>query len=478
MSVALPRGPRMSGSSGSRARRRARTTFGQRVRTVASPAAAALLLALAFVLPNASDADRSPAPVTIDRSAYACPAGSGVSVTAGQIVAGTSAIATSLPGRTPVESLGDATRWRRDTVDAAGVTVDQRGRGSGAVGFFSEAAGKAQGGGLAVGPCPPTADDNWFLGAGSGGKHLTTLVLTNLSSSPAVADLSFWGPAGRIDAVDASGVVVDPFTVRRVDLRDLAAGEAELAVRVERRRGSLTVAALDSSTSVFRGTDALEPTARPRRAQVVAGMPSGSSTRTLLILNPSMSTARVGVEVVGQKGTFAPEGLESIKVDAGQLRAVSVPKSVGAVGAALRLRSDQPVAASVRVAPGTKDRAFAEAVPELDGAAVVPVDLGTGTRAPELVLTAAGREASVTLEAYDEEMSRQGTTDVTVEAGTTKSLDLGAKALGAKNVAYVVVRAEGGVVGAATYRRGAGIASLGLIEAPVTVLGPQVRPVG
>jgi hypothetical protein len=346
------------------------------------------------------------------------------------------------------------------------------------VGFFSEAAGKARGGGLVVGPCPPTADDSWFLGAGSGGKHLTSLVLTNLSSSPAVADLSFWGPAGRIDAVDASGIVVDPFSVQTVDLRDLAAGEVELAVRVERRRGSLAVGALDSSTAVFRGTDALEPTAPPRRDQVVAGIPSGSAPRTLMLLNPSTSTARVRVEVVGAKGTFAPKGLESIKVDAKQLRSVTVPKSVGSDAASWRLRSDQPVAASVRVAPGTKDRAAVEAVPELDGAAVVPVDLGTGTGTPELVLTAAGRGAAVTLEAYDEEMSRQATTDVTIEAGTTKSLDLGsAKVLDAKGMAYVVVRADGGVTGAATYRRGSGIASLGLIEAPVTVLGPQVRPV-
>ena len=463
---------------GTRARRRAHPTFGQRVRSVVPPAVAALLLALAFVLPDGSEADRSPAPVTITRSAYACPGGSGVSVSAGQVKPGTSATATGLPGRTPVESLGDATRWRGDTVDATAVAMDQRGRGSGAVGFFSESASKPRGGGLVVGSCPATADDSWFLGAGSGGKHLTSLLLTNLSSSPAVADVTFWGPEGRIDAVDAGGIVVDPFTARRVDLSDLAAGEAELAVRVERRRGSLAVSAFDSATSVFRGSDALEPTAPPRREQVVAGIPAGSATRTLLLLNPSTSTARVRVDVVGEKGTFAPEGLDSIKVDARQLLAVPVPKSVGSDDAALRLRSDQPIAASVRVAPDTTDRAVVEASPELDGAAVVPVELGTRTRPPQLVLTAATRTARVTLEAYDEEMSRQATTDVTVEAGTTKSLDLGsAKVLDAKGVAYVVVRATGRVTGAATYQLGAGIASLGLIEAPVTVLGPQVRTV-
>ncbi len=468
----------MTTSPGTRARRRARPTFGQRARAVAPPVAAALLLGLAFILPDGSEPDRSPAPVTIARSAYACPGGSGVSVSAGQVVAGTSATAAGLPGRTPVESLGDATRWRRDTVDVAVVAMDQRGRKSGAVGFHSESAGKARGGGLVVGSCPATADDSWFLGAGSGGKHLTSLVLTNLSSSPAVAAVSFWGPEGRIDAVDADGIVVDPFAVRRVDLRDLAAGEAELAVRVERRRGALAVSALDTSTTVFRGTDALEPTAVPRREQTVTGIPSGSGTRTLLLLNPRTSTARVRVEVIGEKGTFAPEGLESIKVEARQLKAVTVPKSVGSGEGSFRLRSDQPISASMRFAPGAKDRAVVEASPELDGAAIVPVDLGTGTRAPRLILTAAGRAADVTLEAYDEEMSRQASSDITVKAGTTKGVDLGsAKVLDARGVAYVVVRAEGGVSGAATYRRGTGIASLALTEAPVTVLGPQVRPV-
>jgi hypothetical protein len=74
-------------------------------------------------------------------------------------------------------------------------------------------------------------------------------------------------------------------------------------------------------------------------------------------------------------------------------------------------------------------------------------------------------------------MRSQATSDVTIDSDTTKTFDLGSTdVLDAKDVAYVVVRAEGSVAGAATYRRGSGIASLGLVEAPVTVLGPQVRP--
>jgi hypothetical protein len=221
----------------------------------------------------------------------------------------------------------------------------------------------------------------------------------------------------------------------------------------------------------------MEPTTAPSHDQVVAGMPSGKGTRTLMLVNPSTSTARVGVQVVGPKGRFAPEGLDSVKVEAGRFTEVTVPKSAGSDGAALRLRSDQPVAASVRVAPGTNDRAAAEAVPALDGRALVPVDLGVGTDEPELVLTALGRRGRVHLEAFDEQMRSLATSDVTIDSDTTKSFDLGSTdVLDAEDIAYVVVRAEGSIAGAATYRRGSGIASLGLVEAPVTVLGPQVRP--
>lgn len=471
-------------TSGSRVRRRSRPTVGQRLRTLAPPVFAALLLTLALMLPDGSDADRPPGPVSVTRSSYACPGGDGISITAGQVAAGTAASAQTLPDRTAVDDLADATTWRRSNVDADGLVVDQRGKGSGAVGFFTQDAARAQGGGLVVGSCPTTVDDSWYLGVGSGAKHLSSLVLTNLSSSPAVADVSLWSEQGKIDAIDAEGIVVEPFTVRRVDLRDLAAGEDELAVRVERRRGSLAVAALDTSTAVFRGTESLSPTEPPLRQQVVAGLPGGASGRTLMLLNPTTSTARVTVGVIGAKGTFSPEGLESVKIDAGQLKEIAVPKSAGSDPAALRLSSDQPVSASVRVAPSSSDHAVVESVPALSGSglggpAVVPLDLGADTKPPELVLTAPRRQGEVRLEAFDAEMGRLATADVTVGAATTKSVDLGSdEVLDAKGMAYVVVRVKGDVIGGVIYRRGKQIASLALAEAPVTVLGPQVRSVG
>ncbi len=466
-----------SRASGSRIARRVRSTPGQRVRALAPPVVALLLLLVALVSPGSGDSARPPGPITVTRATYACPGGDGITTAAGQVRAGTSATALTFPDREPVESLADASTWRREAVRADGVGVDQRGRASGAVGFFSAKAAKADGGGLLVGACPATVDSSWYLGLGSGGKHESTLVLANTSVSPAVADLTFWGEQGKIEAVDADGIVVDPHSVRRVDLRDLAAGEAELAVHVQRRRGSLAVAAIDRSTAVFGGTEAMTPTEAPRREQVVGGLPPGGSGRTLFLLNPTTSTARVAVRVVGPKGTITVQGLESVKVAAGRLTVVPIPDDAGAGAVALSLRSDRAVSASVRVAPGEQDRAMVEAVPALDGPAVVPIDLGTRTKAPQLALAAPGRKAVVHLEAFDASMESLAEQDVTVAAGTSTNVDLGStKVLDAPDAAYVVVTAEGVVHGSVTYRRGQQrISSLALVAAPTTVPGPQVR---
>lgn len=449
------------------------------VRRAALPLIAVVMVVVALMVPSPSPSAPASRPSSVDvtQSSYACPAGSGITVASGQVAAGTSSTATVSPGGTRDSALEDAATWRTSVVDGEGVIVQQKGRRSGAAGFFAGTAPKQGGGGLVVGSCPGVVDDAWLLGLGSGAKHFSTLVLTNLGDSPASVDLSLWGPQGPIDAVDADGVVVEPFSVRRIRLDDLAAGEAELALHVHRRRGSLSAVVNDTSTAVFKGTEPIAATSAPARTQVVGGLVDGADGRTLLILNPGSSTARVDVEVIGPKNTFSPSGLDQIKVEAGSLRQIELPQSAGSARQALRLTSDQPVSGAVRMAPGTKDYAYAESAPALDGPTVVPVDVGQGIDPPDLVLTAPGREATVEVEAFDASMKSLSSTSVRIPAGTTTHLDAGRKDLRPKDVAYLVLRPRGDVVAAATYADGDGLSSLALTGSPMTVLGPQVRPV-
>lgn len=445
------------------------------LRAAALPLVAVVLVALASLAPSDDDqgTDRAPGTVTVTRSAYACPAGSVITVAAGQVAAGTSRTASALPAMTPDEQLAGATSWRTAVVDAPGVLVEQTGSGSGAVGYFAGTAPRSGGGGLVVGPCPGVVDDAWLLGLGSGAKHFSTLILTNLADSQAAVDLTLWGPEGPIDAVDAEGIVIEPHSVSRIRLDTLAAGEPEVAVRVHRRRGSVSAVVNDTSTATFKGTEPISVAQGPSREQVVGGIVGGTSGRTLLVLNPGTATARVGVEVIGRDGTFTPTGLEQVTVKPGTLRAVTVPASAGSGELALRLTSDQPVSSTVRMAPSTSDYAYAEPTTALTGPAVVPVDLGASGSVPQLVLTAPGAQATVEIRAFDASMAPLASSTVTVAAGTTQ-----VATPDATGAAYLVLRPAGRVVAAATYTRGSGISSLAVQDAPVAATAPQVRPAG
>lgn len=444
------------------------------LRSLAFPLVAVLLVVLAAgVSHDDPEPARRPSTVAVTQSSYACPAGSVITVASGQVKPGSVGTATVLPGSGVDDALATGTSWSTAVVDGQGVIVQQPGRGAGAAGYFAGTAPKSGGGGLVVGSCPSIVDDAWLMGLGSGNKHFSTLILTNLAASPAVVDLSLWGPDGEIDAVNAEGVVIEPFSVNRIRLDSLAAGESELAVHVHRRRGSISVVANDTSTSTSKGTEPVSAMGAPGREQIVPGLVGGTSGRTLMVLNPGGSAARVDVEVIGPKGTFTPSGLDQIKVEAGTVRAIPLPESAGPDEQALRVTSDRPVSATVRMAPTADDYAYAEAMPALTGPAVVPVDLGAAsTGAPRLVLTAPNKAASVELQSFAADMTPLDTTSVVLPAGTTTAVV--PKTDGA---AYVVLRPTGEVVGAATYAKGNGLSSLALTSAPISVAAPQVRPI-
>lgn len=447
-----------------------------RRRTFVIPLLAAGMVAGTYFAPQPSEDPRPPGGVKVTQTTYACPAGEGITVAAGQLSPGTNGTATVLPDKVENENLSGATGWRTSKVDGRGVVVEQQGRGSGPAGFFAATAAGKDGGGLMVGSCPAGVDDAWFLGLGSGSKHFSTVILTNGTGAPAAVDLELWGPDGKIDAVDAKSVVIKPFRTRRVKLDDLAAGEPELALRVLRRRGAVSATVNDRSTAVFGGNEVVSATATPRRSQLISGLVAGSGGRTLALLNPGTTTARVEVAVIDSKNKFKPSGLEGIKVKAGALRLVEVPGTAGDGRAALQITSDVPVAATVRMSPNEKDYAYAEAVPVLTGPAIVPVDLGKGVEAPDLIVTAVDKTASVQVFAYDKDMKQLGEITKSVEGDTTTHINA-AKKLKQKGIAYLVVQHKGEIFAAATYRDGSRIASLALLSAPIRVLAPHVRPI-
>lgn len=439
------------------------------------PVLAVALAAVAVVVPRWQADHATTDSVNVSQSTYVCPRGqSGATAAFGQLAAGTSrAVAVSTKGEVESDA-SDAAAWISQELTGDGVIVTQDGRGSGAVGFTAGTAAKGAGRGLVVARCGGVVDEAWFLGLGTADKRSSTLVLSNLSDTPAVADVVLWNSGGAVDAVHAKGISVEPFTIRRIPISDLAAGEPDLAAQVVRRRGVMAATVEDSSTATFAGTEAIGAAQPPSRDQVIAGVDGEKRGKKLLLLNPGDQTARVDVTTYSADGPVADAGLQGIEVRAGRYVTVDVPGSVGAGQHALRVTSDRAVVASARVSPDVKDFMVAESAPLLDGPAVVPVDLGVASPA-RLILTALDVAASVDVVAYDATMQEIGRTTVEVAARSTLSTKVSDIKTDGK-VAYLTVDAKGGVVGAVTYTSGSRSSSLVLQSAPTSIDVPVVLP--
>ncbi|RLV54641.1 hypothetical protein D9V41_15560 [Aeromicrobium phragmitis] len=429
----------------------------------ALPVLAAALVVLVAVLPGVSTPQPEPTTADVTTTSYTCPSWDGLTVTAGQVVAGDEATAVALPDGADVPELADASVWRSAAPRGDAITVTQTGESSGAVGFL---AGNAtnRGEGLAVASCPQIVHDAWFSGLGAVEGHDAELVLVNPGRDEAVVNLRAWSPVGEVDVPDGDALTLAPGESRRIAGSDLAAGESLLTVRVARQRGVVVAAVLESGSGPVRGSDVQTAGPAPSRQAVLSGIPAGAERR-LILTNPGGETANVEVSVVSaDSGTFVAEGLDDVTVEPGSVREIAIPGEAPA-GAALRLDATEPVAAIVR-SQSPEDVADSAALSALrSGPAVVPVVGDT-----QVTVVAADSDLDAQLEVFDAQMQSLGTRELSVPQGTSSSIAIGEVAEGG---AYAVVRAEGGYA-AARYADGARIASLPLTVAPVDAVAPAV----
>lgn len=441
------------------------------------PLVAVALFVAAWFSPKTTSVhtDRPVVSVQIARTAYACPLLSGGTAIAGQITAGTSASATVLTAGaktgTASQLFSDPSRWRSGQAKGgSAVVVTQQGKGSGAVGFSSGAGSGAQGGGNAYARCTGAVSVGWFLGLGAVDQHPSSLQLTNLGSEPAVVDIDLFDSDGKVDAVDASGIVIDANTTRSVGLESLAAGESDVAVRVTGDRGAVAVQALDSGTGTLKGTEFQQPTSAGRHVVLTGVDPSGS--HVLKIVNPGNNTANVAVKAVGPNGEFALAGLSDVSVPPGTEKSITLPATVGLKSTALSLTSDVQIAAVVRASNGT-DFSFGQAAESLVGPAAFPI----GSLGPSLLLSAPGTAksdaATVQVQVFSTQMTSMGSTTVQVAAGHSVALDPSTIAKGGSYA--VVTRQRGGdVYGSVRFATGQQITSFALATAPVTATAPSI----
>ena len=289
-------------------------------------------------------------------------------------------------------SAGEVSRGRAPTGP-----VVVHGTGAMAPGLF--AARFAGPGVTAAGECAPPTGETWFVGIGTSGLHNSELQLTNPDGGPAVADVALWSVDGPMGEVRSRGLTIAGNDSTRIDLSDLAPDRAEIAMRVTVSRGRVVASVQDSYSLPGKkpSLDWLSASGAPSTSLVLPGLSRQASERTLVLANPGDAGGRVEVKVIGARGTFAPSGLEPIRVPAGQVVVTELTdqlrRALEGEDVALQLTSSVPVTGSMRAVVGD-DLVQLPAVPATSGQTSVMVP-PSGERVLVLSTTTNGGAFSV-----------------------------------------------------------------------------------
>ncbi|MBA2956345.1 hypothetical protein GON03_18555 [Nocardioides sp. MAH-18] len=448
-----------------------------------------LMVALAVVLPLASaaalllvrpsdpaDATHPPASTPLTAATLTCPSAlpdaPGVALTTtadgvdGRVEVGLGEDAREVPVSTGrVSSVDDP--------DATTVT----GSGDTAPGLVASRSGGDE---AAVAACRPPAAVHWFTGVGAGPSHDSVLELTNPDAGTAVADVTFYGRAGVVDAPRLRGVSVSGGRSVRLDLGSIVPRPEELALQVVTARGRLGASVLDRVDRVGSAPltqDWLSPQQEPTLQTMLLGLAPGSGRRTLTVANPGSDEVRVQVRVVDTESVFAPAGLDELRVPPQSV--VSVPvtavvdEAVGDGALGVQVTGTHPVTASLRsVVRGDVSHAVASTAYSTATTVLVPEAPAQGPRKAErrVVLTASGA-GTVTVLAADADGKELRTTEVEVERGRGFAVPVPPAAQ------QVTVTPSRTTVTGAVLTSSSGGAAVLPMTAPVTNgLVPDVRP--
>ena len=218
-------------------------------------------------------------------------------------------------------------------------------RGSATVAGVSTYTNKANDHEMVVPCAPPVTTGSWN---GVSVKDGSTLILTNVDAGAAKVDIFLYGQLGPIATPGLRDIPVGSGTTitRSIDT-NLVSTDTVVSVQIRASKGRVA-AVLRTIGDHDQGFDWALPQTSPDTDLLMAGIPAGDGIRTLSIANTDPTNkAQISVEVMGESGSFAPLGLETIEIAPSRTTSVDITQALGGQASAIHLVSDRPVTATV-----------------------------------------------------------------------------------------------------------------------------------
>jgi len=216
-------------------------------------------------------------------------------------------------------------------------------------------------------PCTPPITTGVWNGVST--TSSSALVFTNVDTSSAVMDVFLYSETGPIAQLGLRDISLAPGVTHVLPIDSgLVSSDTPVSVQIRASKGRVAAVL---RTMGDQGYDWQLPQTSADTDLLIAGIPAGDGARTLSIANNDPTNkAVITVEVIGESGSFAPLGLETIEIAASRVSTVDITQALGGQASAVHLTSDRPVTATV-VMSGD-DMAGISAQPGLNGAAVLP----------------------------------------------------------------------------------------------------------
>ncbi len=327
--------------------------------------------------------------------------------------------------------------------------------------------------GLSAAACQRPSSDLWLVGGSTELESTDQLVVVNSGTTAAEVTLTVFGPAGPVELVGGSTVLVAPGAQQVLTLGGLAAEQRRIAVHLTSAGGRVTATLQDSRLDGFtpQGTDLVGPGAAPQGRQVVPGVVVVASTAddadaaVLRLLAPGAVATTATVTLLGTDGAVALPGVEDVELAPGEVTDVPLGGLPAGAYTVVVDATEPVVAAAMITRPGTAGEL--DDTPSLERAWVasgaggnlvaVPAVKGIKGIKGTVVLSAvgagdpaAGAAATGVLRAVgaDGVVAEQ---DISIPAGQTVSIDVASLGTGITGLELVRDRAEdAGGTGSAT----------------------------
>lgn len=332
---------------------------------------------------------------------------------------------------------------------------------------------------LAATPCAPTASTQWFTGVGAAADHGSVLELVNPDAGTAIADVTVLTGTGPEDVPALRGVAVPAGTASRFDLSQVVPRRGDLALRVDVVRGRLGASVQDRDDPLdgqAATSDWLPAQTGPATSTVLLGLTRGTGTRRLSIANPGDDEVSVTVRVISPRATFAPEGLDPLRVPPQSTDGVDLDDLLAEAarrgGIGLLVESSGPVTASLRQVTGPSsgtdpaDLSLLAALDAVSDPTAVVVPAGRA----RLLVAAGDTDAALSVTATAADGSALATREVELTAGTAANVSL------PRGTALATIDTGGAAVRGAVLVQRPGATVLPLRGLQRTLVVPDTRP--